>query len=119
MVSKLRKIGGAKRKNVLLESTKIGVLTGEILSRAELMIERDEANYLLAEADEMMQDLLREMGDTQGELSEAHEFFATLNSHAGGKMDELSSRHARRKFSDIAESASKALDFLPSYRLQS
>ena len=32
-------------------------------------------------------------------------------------MDELSSRHARRKFSDKAESASKALDFLPSYRL--
>ncbi|KAL5516060.1 hypothetical protein EMCRGX_G001321 [Ephydatia muelleri] len=64
-----------------------------------------------------MQDLLREMRDMQGELSEAHEFFATLNSHEGGKIDELSSRHARRKIRDIAESASKALDFLPSYGL--
>ena len=117
MVSKLRKIGGAKRKNALLEFTKLGVLKDEILSRAELMIERDEANYLLAEADAMMQDFLREMRDTQGELSEAHEFFATLNSHEGGKIDELSSRHARRKIRDIAESASKALDFLPSYGL--
>ena len=81
------------------------------------MIERDEANYLLDEADAMMQDLLREMGDTQGELSEAHEFFATLNSHEGGKIDELSSGHARRKIGDIAESASEALDLLPSYGL--
>ena len=104
-------------KNALLESTKIGVLKGEILSRAELMIERDEANYLLAEADAMTQDLLREMRDTQGELSEAHEFFATLNSHEGGKIDELSSRQARRKIRDIAESVSKALHFLPSYGL--
>ena len=87
------------------------------MSTAELMIERDEANYLLAEADAMMQDLLREMGDTQQELAEAHEFFATLNSHEGGKIDEVCSRHARRKMSEIAESASKALDFLPSYGL--
>ena len=69
------------------------------------MIERDEATYLLAEADAMMQDLLREMGDTQGELSEAHEFCATLNLHEGGKIDELSSRHARREISDIAKKA--------------
>ena len=66
MVSKLRKIGGAKRKNVLLESTKIGVLTGEILSRAELMIERDEANYLLAEADEMMKTCCAKWGIRKG-----------------------------------------------------
>ena len=117
MVSKLRKIGGAKRKNVLLGSTKLGVLKGEILSRAELMIERDETNYLLAEADAMMQDLLREMGDAQEELAEAYECFATFNSHEGSKIDELSSLHARRKMSEIAESVGEALDLLPSYGL--
>ena len=115
--SKLRKARGRKREELLLGSTKIVIQRGEVMSANQLQMERDEANVLLAEADSVIEELLVQMQDMREELAGAHELFTSQNSQHGSKIDDVSSRHARRKICEVEESAREALEFRPSYGL--
>ena len=115
--SKLQKARGRKREELLLGSTKIVIQRGEVMSANQLQMERDEANVLLAEADSVIEELLVQMQDMREELAGAHELFTSQNSQHGSKIDDVSSRHARRKICEVEESAREALEFLPSYGL--
>ena len=63
-------------------------------------MERDEANVLLAEADSVIEELLVDMRE---ELAGAHELFTSQNSQHGSKIDDVSSRHSRRKICEVEE----------------
>ena len=69
--------------------------------KAELFpVERSVANELLAEADAMIEDLHDQLMLVRQELTESHETLASQYCNKGGKIDDVSSRHARRTVQD-------------------
>ena len=77
VASKLRKMRGAKRIDVLFGSTITTIYKGELFPAAMLVEERSVANDLLAEADAMIYDLQNQLIFVRQELTEAHETLAS------------------------------------------
>ena len=113
VVSKLRDAKGRKRQDVLLSSTTVAILKGEIISAAELRSELDEARCMNEEADEFIKGLQDEVQVLKDTLREAQD----SKTNQGGEIDAVSKRHARRKIQEVSEHASKALEFLSTYGL--
>ena len=112
VASKLRKTRGAKRIDVLFGSTITTIYKGELFPAAMLVEERSVANDLLAEADAMIYDLQNQLIFVRQELTEAHETLASQYCNKGGKLDDVSNRHARWKVQDVVSCTSRALEFL-------
>eukprot|EP00731_Ephydatia_muelleri_P017262 Em0010g360a len=87
VASKLRKMRGAKRIDVLFGSTITTIYKGELFPAAMLVEERSVANDLLAEADAMIYDLQNQLIFVRQELTEAHETLASQYCNKGGTTD--------------------------------
>ena len=94
-LSKLRKMRGAKRIDVLFGSTITTIYKGELFPAAMLVEERSVANDLLAETDAMIYDLQNQLIFVRQELTEAHETLASQYCNKGGELDDVSNMQAR------------------------
>ena len=113
VASKLRKMRGAKRIDVLFGSTITTIYKGELFPAAMLVEERSVANDLLAEADAMIYDLQNQLIFVRQELTEAHETLASQYCNKGGKLDDVSNRTLDGKYmQDVVSCTSRALEFL-------
>ena len=97
---------------MLFGSTITTIYKGELFPAAVLVEERSVANDLLAEADAMIYDLQNQLIFVRQELTEAHETLASQYCNKGGKLDDVSNRHARWKVQDVVSCRSRALEFL-------
>ena len=92
VASKLRKMRGAKRIDVLFGSTITTIYKGELFPAAVLVEERSVAKDLLAEADAMIYDLQNQLIFVRQELTEAHETLASQYCNKGGKLSNMQAR---------------------------
>ena len=97
---------------MLFGSTITTIYKGELFPAAMLVEERSVANDLLAEADAMIYDLQNQLIFVRQELTEAHETLASQYCNKGGKLDDVSNRHAGWKVQDVVSCTSRALEFL-------
>ena len=63
----------------------------------------------------MIKDLQDQLMLVRQELTEVHETLDSQYCIKGGKLDDVSNRHARRKVQDVVSCTSRALEFLLSY----
>ena len=109
-----RKSKGRKKYEVLNGSTQLNVLQGECVSALQLWKteQAESMDDYVAVTDELIENLVRDVEEMEQELSWLHAL-----ENRGKMVDEVSTRHRKRKLEVVRDNAVKALSFAESYGL--